>query len=42
MQGLVRCLGSLTTGRTILWCYAIWYIVNVAAHFDASQQLFRK
>ncbi|MEO6596539.1 MAG: hypothetical protein ABIP94_17445 [Planctomycetota bacterium] len=23
-------LAQLTTGRTILWCYAIWYAVNVA------------
>lgn len=27
-------LAGLSGGRTILWCYAIWYVVNVAAHFD--------
>ena len=40
MQRLVRYFGSLSTGRTILWCYAIWYVVNVAAHFDPSLRLW--
>ncbi|HYB99585.1 MAG TPA: hypothetical protein VEC57_10690 [Candidatus Limnocylindrales bacterium] len=33
-------LASLTTGRTILWCYVIWYVVNVAYHFDARPRLW--
>ena len=33
-------LTQLTTGRTILWCYAIWYAVNVAHHFDTSIRLW--
>ena len=33
-------LARLTTGRTILWCYAIWYAVNVAHHFDTSIRLW--
>ena len=33
-------LTQLTTGRIILWCYAIWYAVNVAHHFDASIRLW--
>jgi hypothetical protein len=30
----------LTPGRIILWCYAIWYGVNVAEHFDARPRLW--
>ena len=33
-------LRNLTTGRIILWCYAIWYGVNVASHFDARPRLW--
>lgn len=40
MRRFVRYLATLTTGRTILWCYAIWYVVNVVAHFDASARLW--
>lgn len=40
MLRLVRYFGSLGTGRTILWCYAIWYVVNVTAHFDANPRLW--
>ncbi len=35
-----RYLAGLTTGRIILWCYAIWYAVNVAHHFDARPRLW--
>lgn len=35
-----RYLANLTTGRIILWCYAIWYAVNVANHFDARPRLW--
>ena len=35
-----RYLATLTTGRIVLWCYAIWYGVNVAHHFDASPRLW--
>ena len=31
---------NLTTGRVILWCYAIWYAVNVVSHFDARPRLW--
>jgi len=33
-------LASLTTGRIILWCYVIWYAVNVVLRFDASPRLW--
>lgn len=25
---------------TILWCYLIWYLVTVVAHFDASPRIW--
>ncbi len=40
MMRLPRYLANLTTGRIILWCYAIWYVVNVTAHFDARPRLW--
>jgi hypothetical protein len=40
MLPLVRYLGTLTPGRTILWCYAIWYLATVVAHFDPSPRLW--
>lgn len=40
MIQLLRYLASLTTGRIILWCYAIWYAVNVVNHFDARPRIW--
>jgi len=40
MRRLLRYLANLTTGRIILWCYAIWYVVNIVAHFDARPRLW--
>lgn len=40
MRRLLRYLSNLTTGRIILWCYAIWYVVNVIAQFDARPRLW--
>lgn len=40
MHGLYRYLRELSTGRIILWCYAIWYAVNVVAHFDPRPQIW--
>ena len=34
LNRLVRYLERLTTGRVILWCYAIWYVVNISCRFD--------
>lgn len=36
----IRYLARLTTGRIILWCYAIWYVVNVANHFDTRPRIW--
>lgn len=37
---LLRYLATLTKGRIVLWCYAIWYIANVAQHFDPRPRLW--
>lgn len=29
-------LATLTTGKTVLWCYLIWYLSTVAHHFDPT------
>jgi hypothetical protein len=33
-------LSALTPGKIALWCYFIWYLVTVVAHFDASPGLW--
>ena len=38
--GLARYLANLTLPRIILWCYAIWYAVNVWNHFDPKPHLW--
>ena len=40
MSRLLRYFSTLTIGRVILWCYAIWYVVNVAQHFDSRPRLW--
>ena len=40
MRRLIRYLATLTTGRIILWCYAVWYVVNVAYHFDSRPRIW--
>ena len=37
---LIRYLATLSKGRIVLWCYAIWYIANVALHFDPRPRLW--
>lgn len=37
---LIRYLANLTTGRLILWCYFIWYVVVLVRYFDPSYQLW--
>jgi hypothetical protein len=37
---LLRYLTNLSTGRLILWCYFIWYLVVLARYFDASARLW--
>ena len=40
MRHLLVYLANLSTGRIILWCYAIWYVVNVTNHFDARPRIW--
>jgi hypothetical protein len=40
MRALVRYLANLTTGRTILWCYLIWYLVVLVRYFDPSLRIW--
>jgi hypothetical protein len=40
MKGLFSYFANLTAGRITLWCYAIWYVVNVIQHFDSRPRLW--
>lgn len=40
MARLVRYFATLTTGRVVLWCYLVWYVVNVALRFDPTPRLW--
>src|SRR6266446_1808682 len=37
---LLLYFATLTKGRIVLWCYAIWYLGNVAQHFDLRPSLW--
>ena len=37
---LRRYLAELSPGRITLWCYAIWYLLNVSNHFDPNPRLW--
>jgi hypothetical protein len=36
----LRYLSELTPGKIALWCYLIWYLVTVVAHFDPSPRIW--
>ena len=40
MRFLIQYLSQLSIGRTVLWCYAIWYTVTVASYFDPRPQIW--
>ena len=40
MKSLARYFVNLTTGRIILWCYLIWYLVVLAHYFDPSLRIW--
>jgi hypothetical protein len=40
MRRLLHYLATLTPGRMVLWCYALWYAVNVWHHFDPAPRLW--
>jgi hypothetical protein len=33
-------MACLTSGCIILWCYAIWYAINIFNHFDPSPRIW--
>jgi hypothetical protein len=37
---MLKYLSRLTTGRLILWCYLIWYLVVLVRYFDSSAKLW--
>ena len=37
---ILRYLSNLSTGRLILWCYFIWYLVVLVRYFDESLLLW--
>jgi hypothetical protein len=37
---LLRYFAQLRTGKIVLWCYLIWYLINVAFHFDPDPSLW--
>jgi len=39
-MSLIRYLQNLSTGRIVLWCYFIWWVVSIAHHFDASPRIW--
>ena len=39
-HGLLHYFATLSTGRTILWCYLIWYLNIFLRYFDPSPQLW--
>lgn len=36
MKSLATYFANLTTGRVVLWCYLIWYLVVLARYFDSN------
>ena len=40
MQSPIRYFAELPLGKTVLWCYLIWYLVTVFNHFDASPAIW--
>jgi hypothetical protein len=40
VKPLVNYLRNLTTGRMILWCYLIWYLVVLVRYFDGNPRIW--
>src|SRR5688572_16935043 len=40
VSGLIHYLRNLSTGRLILWCYFIWYLVVLVRCFDPHPRLW--
>ena len=37
---MYRYIATLSTGKTVLWCYLIWYLVAVVNNFDSSASIW--
>jgi hypothetical protein len=37
---VLRYFAQISTARIVLWCYAVWYVVIVAMHFDPRPRLW--
>lgn len=37
---LIKYFSTITTGKVVLWCYLIWYLVTVFLRFDPSPNLW--
>lgn len=37
---MLRYFASLGAGKTVLWCYLIWYLVTVVFHFDPAPSIW--
>ena len=37
---LLRYFANLPTGKLVLWCYLIWYLVMVAFYFDPTPAIW--
>lgn len=37
---MLRYFSNLTKGKTILWCYLLWYLVVVFFYFDAELRIW--
>jgi hypothetical protein len=37
---LISYFASLSPGKTVLWCYLLWYLVNAGALFDPSPAIW--
>lgn len=40
MPALFRYFAALSTGKTVLWCYLIWYLATVARYFDPAPAIW--
>lgn len=40
MKALAQYFANLTKGRTLLWCYLIWYLVVLVRYFDKSPRIW--
>ena len=40
LKSLTTYLANLTTGRIVLWCYLIWYLVVLLNYWDPSLRIW--